>query len=248
MAKRDSSSRVSAVRVRGRHAVSPPVDAVTRRRAGQARTRGRLEAPQGRFALKHGQQVPGEMLLTDALVLVMADWDRQVQAGTVGDVIPTYKRLVRSMAKYANAHGVMRVREVSVNLLITWMAAPRPDGKPVTTNTRYGRRSAARAFLLTCTALGILDVNPAESIVETERDERYVCRLTDAQMTQLCTNAPYTLTETKTPAALALVMIGAGTREAAYVRVCDIDFEHDRVWVHDGGERFAPRWLPIDDD
>lgn len=26
----------------------------------------------------------------------------------------------------------------------------------------------------------------------------------------------------------------------------DVDLTAGLVWVHDGGERFAPRWLPID--
>jgi integrase/recombinase XerC len=173
-----------------------------------------------------------------------------VAAGTISDdVIRCYRRDCRSLVKYAaKRFGRALVRDLEVNDLVVWMATPKADGSAVTTNTRRGRLSAAKAFFKTCTCLGIYDLNPAESIAETERQARYVCRLTDDQMDQLCGCAPFTLTETKTPAALALMMLGAGSREAAYVRVCDIDFANDRVWVHDGGERFAPRWLPIDDD
>lgn len=223
---------------------------MTRRRAGQARARGKLEAPQGRFALRAGLVAPGGIPLAEALVLVEADWQRQVAAGTIGDeVIRCYVRDVRSMVKYLpKRYGIAQVREVTPNHLFEWMRVPKADGSPVSTNTRYARRSAARAFFLTCTCLGIFDVNPAESIVETERQSRYVRALTDEQVKQLCRNAPFTLTETKTPAALALMLLGAGSRETAYVRVCDVDLVNDRVWVHDGGERFAPRWLPIDHD
>lgn len=223
---------------------------MTRRRAGEARTRGKLEAPQGRFALRAGLTAPGEMPLADALALVVADWERQVAAGTISvEVIRGYKQALASMVRFLPARfGVTLVREVAPNHLFEWMRAPKPDGTEVTTNTRYGRRSAARGFFLTCICLGIAEMNPAESIIETERDERYVCALTDPQVEQLCRCAPFTLTETKTPAALALVMLGAGTRECAFVRVMDVDLEAGRVWVHDGGERFAPRWLPIDND
>jgi integrase/recombinase XerC len=209
-----------------------------------------LEAPQGRFALRPGLTSSGEMPLADALVLVEADWDRQLAAGTISDdVIRCYKRDCRSLVKYAaKRFGRELVRDLAVNDLVVWMATPKPDGSQVTNNTRRGRLSAAKAFFKTCTCLGIYDLNPAESIAETERQARYVCRLTDDQMDQLRRCAPFTLAETKTPAALALMMLGAGSREAAYVRVRDIDFTHGRVWVHDGGERFAPRWLPIDDD
>lgn len=223
---------------------------MTRRRAGEARTRGKLDAPQGRFALRPGLPSSGEMPLADALVLVEADWDRQLAAGTISnDVIRGYKRECGSLVRYAGKRfGRVMVRDLTVNDLVVWMATPKADGSAVTNNTRRGRLSAAKAFFKTCTCLGIYDLSPAESIAETERQARYVCALTDAQIDQLCRCAPFTLSETKTPAALALMMLGAGSREAAYVRVCDIDLANDRVWVHDGGERFAPRWLPIDDD
>lgn len=223
---------------------------MTRRRAGQARSRGKLEAPQGRFALRPSLSAPGEMPLAEALVLVEADWQRQAAAGTVShEVVRCYVRDARSLVKYLpKRFGISAVREVTPNHVFEWMRVPKADGTPVSTNTRYGRRSAARAFFLTCICLGIFDVNPAESIAETERQSRYVHPLTDEQVKQLCRNAPFTLTETKTPAALALMLLGAGSRETAFVRVCDVDLVNDRVWVHDGGERFTPRWLPIDHD
>lgn len=221
---------------------------MTARRAGQARLRGKLEVPQGRFALRPGMASPGAMPLVEALRLVEAEWDRQVAAGTISRaVIKCYRLDARSMVKFLpKRFGVNSVGEVTPNQIYEWMRTPRPDGEPPAANTRYGRRSAARAFFLTCTLLGIFDVNPAESISEKGRRSRFVNALTDEQIRQLCVSAPFTLTETKTPAALALMMIGAGTREVAYVRVCDVDLAHARVWVHDGGERFTARWLPID--
>ena len=141
MAKRDVSSPARPVRVRGhRDALHPQGDAVTRRRAGQARTRGKLDAPQGRFALRQGLTSPGEMALADALVLVDADWDRQLAVGTISDdVIRCYKRDCRSLAKYAaKRFGRVLVRDLAVNDLVVWMATPKPDGLQVTNNSRRG--------------------------------------------------------------------------------------------------------------
>jgi len=220
---------------------------VTRRRAGEPRARGRLLVPSGPITLRPDLDASGQVDLVHALRLVHEDWDAQVARGTVSPaVISMYRQASGAMVSFAAAMGVNTVGQVRPNLLVRWVHTPRPDGDPVTLNTRLARRSAARAFFLTAMRLGLTDQNPADAVVETKRQSRYVHSLTDAQVRRLQQCAPHTLTETKTPAALALLLLGAGTREAGHVEFRDVDLLHERVSVHHGGERFRDRWLPID--
>ena len=73
-----------------------------------------------------------------------------------------------------------------------------------------GRRSAARSFFETAFRLGLTDANPAKVIELPDRSDRYVHALTDAQIVQIQRVARTRLSDTRTPAAFALVMSGAG--------------------------------------
>ena len=134
-----------------------------------------MDAPQGRFALHAGLAAPGAMPPAEALTLVEADWQRQVVAGTVNDeVFCCYVCDARSMVKYLPKRcGTGQVRKATPIHLFEWVRAPRLDGTPAKTNTRYGRRSAARPFFLAYTCLGIFDVNPAESALEVVRRKEH---------------------------------------------------------------------------
>jgi len=222
---------------------------VTRRRAGEPRARGRLLVPAGPIGLRSGLRGFGRIDLAAALELVSDEWDAQVAAGTVsGQIISMYTRQCRALVGYATAMGVHELGDVRPNLVVQWVHTPRADGDPVALNTRLSRRSAVRALFLTAMRLGLTDENPADAVMETKRSARYVHQLTNAQVRHLQQCAPHRLNETKTPVALALMLLGAGTREAGHVEVRDIDLVDRRVWLHHGGERYRDRWVPIDVD
>ena len=110
-----------------------------------------MDEPPGRFALRPGLTSLGEMALADALLLVEADWDRQLAVGTISDdVIRCYQGDCRSLVKYAAKRFCrVLVRDLAVNDLVVWMGTPKLDGSQVTNNTRRGRLSAAKAFFKT---------------------------------------------------------------------------------------------------
>jgi integrase/recombinase XerC len=227
------------------------VDDVTRRRLGDANPNGRLERPQGRFRLAYGLDDPGAIAAPVALELVEADWKRQAAIGNVSEVVlDGYCRDARSLVRTAQARGLRNLGEIDQDLIWTWMRSAKVDEPEasVSSNTRYRRRSAARAFFMTAQCLGLYDQNPAMSVEESGRSVRYVNAFTDAEIEQVKRVAAYRLGETRHPAALALVLSGATNGEVAYGVVDDVDLIHRRVWCHNGGKRSRDRWIPLDDD
>ena len=235
---------------RGRYRLHPPVvDDVTRRRVGEANIRGRLERDLGPFFLRPGLTAPGAISFADALAEVTADWDRQVAAGTIGDgVVRQYERRLNALSRVMTTHGLVRVSDLNMKFLLMWCLLPKADGNPVTENTRNFRRSAARSFFDTARCLGMTDANPANDIEFPSRSNRFVNALTDNDIDQLKRSARTDIDDTRTPAALAVVMSGATTRELSAVTIADVDLVNTRVWVHGGGYRQRDRWVTLRDD
>lgn len=235
---------------RGRYRLHPTGVEVTRRRIGEANPRGRLERHLGPFQLREGLSAPGAMSIAEAVDLVVADWERQVTAGTIrAGIIAVYQSHLGTLQRLAARHRMPLVGDLTVNFLLMWCLLP--DGKtgePVTDGTKRVRRAAARSLFETCKCLGIIDVNPAKSVEFSSPTNRYVKALSDEQIRQLQRHARMAVDDTRTPAALALVMSGATTMESAFITVADVDLTHRRVWVHDGGYRQRPRWITLCDD
>lgn len=235
---------------RGPYRLHPTVDEVTRRRVGDANPRGRLERHLGPFRLRDGLSAPGQFPFDEALELVLSDWNRQVEAGGISrGIIEHYGSYLRGLGRLMATRGLSLVGDLSVNFLLMWCLMPTEStGERASENTSRLRRSAARSFFETAKGLGIIDANPAKSVEFPSRSERYVCAFTDEQITQLQQHSRTTLDDTRTPAALALVMSGATTTELSFVTLADVDLPHGRVWVHDGGYRQRDRWIALYDD
>lgn len=239
---------------RGRYrlhpALDPTVDAMTRRRAGNANQRGGLERNLGLFRLRDDLPEPGAMPLTDAAESVFNDWDRQFKEGRVSDVLTDdYVRLVQGLIRFAGTRGVDLVSDLSLNVLRIWVQMPNVrTGEPVGRETQGVRRSAVRMFFETLNCLGITDANPGKLIELPSRGGRYVKALTDDQVDHVKRLAQTTLTDYRTPAAFAVVLSGATARELSNVTVDDVDLPNRRVWVHGGGYRQRDRWIPLLDD
>lgn len=240
------------MRGRGRHrlhlvttSLEPPV---TVRRLGRQQNRKRFEKPLGRFALASDVSEPGAISLTDASLRVVADWGRQVAEDRVAEhVAYSYASLLKSLIGYLGVLGIHELYDVTPTLVLEWMHSPTAKGEDPANSTRLSRRTVARQFFATAQKLGLYDENPAASVVEHRRINRHVHAFTENEIQQLKRVAEYRLGEAKSPTMLALMLLGATSREVAYIRVGDVDLKRDRVWLHGGADKNRPRWVPIDD-
>ncbi len=221
---------------------------MSRARTGDAKVRRQIQQPVGQFALRPGLTAPGAISLAEAQTLVVADWMRQVAAGSIGiGVIKLYRGDLQRFVRYATTQHCHQVGAVTPVLILNWINAVASNGTTPTDTSIDRRRAALRAFFTTCICLGLHDLNPAYSVAGGVPTSRIVAPLLPDQIQQLKQNAVTRLGETKTPAALALLLCGATSREAAFVRVRDVDITAKMVWLHDGGERVRPRWVRISD-
>ena len=99
-----------------------------RRRIGDQNPRGRLERPAGPFLLRADVPEPGQVAFSEALSLVIHDWERQKANGTISNVVDTYATHLRGLNVVLVRHGMPLVCDISPNVLLMWIKMPRPDG------------------------------------------------------------------------------------------------------------------------
>lgn len=225
-----------------------------------AKPRGAYARPQGPFVLAATVPMPGAMLLDDALPRVIADWRTQAAAGTVsGETVKVDISMARGLVAFAKAHGAVYVADMDSELVWAWMGSlSLRDKTEPTTGQQITRRSIARNVFRTMYRLGITDANPAANLTLTSRPVRVVNALTAGEVQALKDAADHDALAgrnasdhrsgaSKTAPAVALALLGAQGGEVGAVRCQDVDLINTAVWVHGGGERYADRWLPIDD-
>ena len=210
---------------------------------------GRVERPDGPFVLRAGLPMPGAMPVADAAELVVAEWERQAAQGQISEgTVGTHTAHLRRLVKFATSRDAGLVCDLSTNLLLDWTnAANAYTGEPVPDTTRYARRAVASAFFHTCFRLGITDAKPAQALPTRKSRDRYVHPFTPEQIDRLKGQAAGRHKETKGPAALALVLLGCSSGEVGAITVRDVDLTAMLLNAHGGGDRYAQRWLPIDD-
>lgn len=241
-------SAAAGGRGRGRNRLHPTGSQVTRRRAGDPIVRGRLTGLEGRFRLAPGLTTPGAIGVNDAAVLVVAEMRTQAAAGWItDDAADTYTRFIGSMVKYVTARGAVSVADITVNVLVDWIAAPSVRGQ--SPKAMQGlRRAAARAFFRLCARLGLYDQNPAVPIEVGPKYTRYVNPFTNQQIAHLKATACYREGETRVPATIGLLLCGVTAGETGSIRVDHVNVEARQVLVPDAGSQFVrARSVPIDD-
>jgi len=108
-------------------------------------------------------------------------------------------------------------------------------------STMHVRRTSLRLFFRVLVAEGLVARDPTAGLVLPPRSAATARPLTSDEVV-LCRSASSTsLSETRLPAAWALAEATARTGELSKVRVCDVDVESGRVWIH-GASKTQPRW------
>jgi site-specific recombinase XerD len=219
---------------------------MSRRRVGDPRSRKGIEAASGLFFLRKGLTEPGGISPRDAFDLIAPDFIRQAKAGTISkSATNNYRVDALSFVEFCEKHEVKFLWEIDVNFSYTWIFAPSKKNKTLAINTMYRKRSALRAFFTTAVNLGLIDLNVAYSVELPARIPPKNVRFSQEEVQRLRDVSPLHVLSSKLPAILALILIGASTREVAGVRVQDVQFTKERVWLGDTGERRTPRWVPL---
>jgi integrase len=208
-----------------------------------------VERPDSPFVLRAGVPMPGAMPVGEAADLVVAEWQRQAAVGQISEgTVATHSAHLARLVKFAAARGAGLVCDLSTNVLLEWTnAANGYTGQPVPDTTRYARKAVASAFFHTCYRLGITDQNPAQTLPARKARDRYVHPFTPEQIDRLKDQAASAHKETKGPTALALVLLGCSSGEVGAITARDVYLTQMLVDAHGGGDRYAQRWLPIDD-
>lgn len=193
--------------------------------------------------------MPGAMPMVEVAKEVTAEWERQAKTGTLAkETVTTHSNVLNTLIKFAAARGLTLVCDLTNEPLNEWMfAANAYTGQPVTDTTARLRRNVATSFFYTCFQLGITDVNPATMLPNLTRRGRFVSPFTPDEIDRLKESSVFAWRETKSPAALALALLGAAPGEVGCITCADVRLTDMLVRAHGGGTRYAERWLPIDD-
>ena len=224
---------------------------MSRRRPGIAR-------PDEPFALASHLPADGAVPVGEAMALAVADWVEQARQGRVLPAgVDTSSAVAATLLTYLDAAEVELVCDITSEHIWQWVNSPATGNRAAaypTDNTRGLRRSTAVNLYVTWFRLGITERNLGASLPTIRQPQRKVAPLTDRQVQRLKDLADYDTDVSvyesgysRTPTCLALVLLGAQSGEVSAVRMCDVELLNRRVWLHDGGERYVHRWVPIDD-
>lgn len=195
--------------------------------------------------------MPGAYPLPDAVREVAAEWNHQSETGVIKPgTAATHAKVLGTLLKFSTARGAVMVCDVSNEVLNEWMfASHATDAKKgrVAATTPKLRRAVASSFYYTCFRLGITDNNVAANLPPQGNTPRYVKPFTEDEIEALKEASGFAFRETKSPSALALVLLGCSPGEVGSITCADIRLVEGRVRAYGGGSRYRGRWLPIDD-
>jgi site-specific recombinase XerD len=147
--------------------------------------------------------------------------------------------------KYAEAHGEVRVGDVSDELVERFVLRARTvaGGAPSVATTHL-RRAAVRLLFRVLRDSSLVDRDPTIDLRLSPRSRLAARPLTDDEVEACRWASLSTVVATRQPALWALGEAGASTREIAKVTTTDLDLRGATVWLS-GGPRTDPRWSPL---
>lgn len=195
------------------------------------------------MALETATQAGESTLLRDARAFAVEQLRRR------GDVTASssarFHALWARFVKYAEAHGVMQLGQVTAELVAGFVLRARTsNGAIPSAATSQLRRDAVRLLYKELRQFGLWSVDPTVDLVLPPRAGLAVRPLTDDEVERCRWAALSTLTATRLPALWAIGEAGASTREIACVHAADLDLVSGTVWLS-GGPRTEPRRVPL---
>ncbi len=218
-----------------------------------------LRRAEDSFYLAPDIPMDGALPIDEAVTRAFADWQQQVVEDRVSDMtITSYQDVTRTLAAYAMSAGCALVCDISSDVVWSWVNSPATGTRAAeypSENIRRLRRATVVALYRTWFRLGITERNLGASLPTLPNLPRVVSAFTADAIQALKDAADYEVEDStyevgyaRTPACLALALIGAQPGEVGAIRVSDIDQMDKAAFLHGGGTRFRERWVPIDDD
>ncbi len=161
--------------------------------------------------------------------------------------LPRMFELISRFGHFAvQAYDVQGLDEVTTDHVASFVHAHRRDHVEASVATMHLRRSALRLLFRTARRLGMTDADPTVDLTLDARSGVVGRPLTDDEAAVCRTAALHSLTSTRLSAAWALAEATARTAELPHLRLCDLDLDAGRVWIH-GSPRTEPRWGVLDE-
>lgn len=216
--------------------------------------------PQVRGVFQASQQAAGEQLLLPLLWgPAMAEGSLSSSAAAVtgawtadgalaAQTLEKFGGLIGRFVRFAAAHGVTSLAAVDRGLVTKFVAAKGRTRQGAVSQaamtTMRNRRAALRAFYRTARRLRLTFDDPTADIDVPARTSSTCRPLTDddAALVRLFAERA---TPTRHAAAVALLLAGTHTSEAAHVTTADLDIATGDVTVHSSC-RYRQRNLPLD--
>jgi integrase/recombinase XerC len=139
--------------------------------------------------------------------------------------------------------GLGSLDEVTPEIARAFVVAPLEDREP-SVATMHLRRAVVRFVFRQARELGLASHDPCVDLRLPPRSGLAARPLTDDEIAVCRSYSLTSLTNTRTPAAWALAEATARSAEIPHIRVCDIDLDKRRVWLH-GSPRTVERWAPL---
>ncbi|WP_043264792.1 hypothetical protein [Streptomyces sp. CT34] len=191
--------------------------------------------------------------LSTALRLVAHVWQHRADNGDLSiETVELYIQIIERLLRFADAHNVTRLDDVTSTLALAFIEAPGHDRHQgiilnPAAGTRRQRRSALEALFYEARAQGLTKAAPLVDLPPIPRSTRKPgTQLDEADIQQLRFQAERGMPDTRHAALLALLLAGLHSAEIAKATTTDLDLTGAGVWT-DGATRTRARNCPLDD-
>ena len=185
-----------------------------------------------------GTRPRADLLLATAVVQagewVRSTWDARAEADRVA------RTLGRFGSFCATGYAVEWLAEVTPEVAAAFVLAPGPDGGEASVSLRHLRRLSVRLLFRVARSSGVPVGDPTLDLWLPPRTPFQTRPLTDDEVLLGRGAAQWSLSDTRRLAAWALAEATARTSELPHIRVCDVDLDAGRVFLH-GGKRVGER-------
>lgn len=232
---------------------TPPADWF---RTGRNRRHLNTPSPHDEFTLAPDMSAAGDLPVGDAVTRVLTAWSTGTVAAAFSEAsYARYEHNLLRFTRFTTAVRLERLADVTAETCADWihsrLSGPRNRRSPANGDTAYGTQASRRTtlinFFTTCWRLGLHNANPAEQVTTLGRSARRVRPLTEAEVKCCQDQAAYRTREDLIPAVLAIALTGSTVTELAQVRVRDVRLDARMLYLPGLGQRYTPRWVPLDD-